>query len=200
MTSEYANIVDQNLKRLFKEADAHLAAKLPRDLNGHHFSFSAFGEQCVLTPDGIWLGEQLMQGALGVIISLYALHTSPLPARRFPLKAYKEFADTMPYAGAFVTHTEAPLVPHVDSIYAKRDAICACLQGQDAGFPNGGDFALLLQPLPKVYLGYIFYYADDDFPAAVTCLFSNNADRFLPPDALADAGEYTSKKIIALLK
>ena len=47
---------------------------------------------------------------------------------------------------------------------------------------------------------YIFYEADADFPASVTCLFSCNANRFLPMDGLADVGEYTSRKIVALLR
>jgi hypothetical protein len=53
--------------------------------------------------------------------------------------------------------------------------------------------------LPKIALGYIFYEADEDIPASVTCLFSNNANGFLPMDALADVGEYTSKRIIEMM-
>jgi len=48
-------------------------------------------------------------------------------------------------------------------------------------------------------LYYIFYHADEDFSASATCLFSNNALSFLPVDALADTGEYTSKRIIELI-
>jgi hypothetical protein len=40
---------------------------------------------------------------------------------------------------------------------------------------------------------------DEKLPASATCLFSNNALSFLPIDALADTGEYTSKKIIELI-
>jgi len=40
---------------------------------------------------------------------------------------------------------------------------------------------------------------DDEFPASVTCLFSQNAADFLSTDALADTGEYTSKKIFDIL-
>lgn len=200
MSSQYTRIIDQNLRRLFMKADTDLETKLSRDGDSAYFSFHAFGDQCTLTPEGIWLGDQLLHDPAGVIISLYALHAGPSPAVIYPLKAYKEFANTMPYAGAFVTHTEAPLVPYVESIYRQRDTIYSCFQGEDGDFPNSGDFALLVQPLPEIYLGYIFYYADDDFPAAVTCLFSNNADQYLPPDAMADVGEYTSKKIIALVK
>ncbi len=63
----------------------------------------------------------------------------------------------------------------------------------------GGDFAFVVYALPKVALCYIFYKSDQDFPASVTTLYSNNAISFLPIDALADVGEYTSKKIIEIL-
>ena len=64
---------------------------------------------------------------------------------------------------------------------------------------DAGDFSLIVYPLPKIALNYIFYRADDDFPATVTCLFSHNAAAFLPTDALADTGEYTSKKILEII-
>ena len=41
---------------------------------------------------------------------------------------------------------------------------------------------------------------DEEFPASVTCLFSQNALSFMPLDGLADVAEYTSKAIIQLLK
>jgi hypothetical protein len=63
-----------------------------------------------------------------------------------------------------------------------------------------GDFSILLFPLPKIALGYVFYRADDDFPASVTCLFSANAPVHLPTDALADVGEYTSREILRIIK
>ena len=58
---------------------------------------------------------------------------------------------------------------------------------------------LSLNPLPKIALCYHFYLPDEDFPANVTCLYANNADRFLPTDALADVGEYMSRALIAQL-
>jgi hypothetical protein len=59
--------------------------------------------------------------------------------------------------------------------------------------------AFVVHPLPKIALCYIFYVADDDFPASVTCLYSNNAHHFLPIDALADVGEYTSRRMLTLI-
>ena len=54
--------------------------------------------------------------------------------------------------------------------------------------------------LVKNNLNKIFrrYNNDEDFPTSVTCLYSNNADQFLPIDGLADIGEYSSKKLLIL--
>ena len=73
------------------------------------------------------------------------------------------------------------------------------LNGELCTGSDVGDFSIIVRPLPKIKLHYIFYHADDEFPASATCLFSNNALSFLPIDALADTGEYTSKKIIELI-
>lgn len=40
---------------------------------------------------------------------------------------------------------------------------------------------------------------DEEFPASVTCLYSNNARMFLPIDGLADVGEYCSKILELIL-
>ena len=116
-----------------------------------------------------------------------------------PFKSYKEFPDTAPYAPAFATHTEQVLIPHVDAVKKAAPAIVTGLDGRMSPKGAGGDFSILVTPLPKISLCYIFYLADADFPASVTCLFSNNAHLFLPPDGLADVGEYTSKAIVNLL-
>jgi hypothetical protein len=78
------------------------------------------------------------------------------------------------------------------------EKIKTALSGIDILSAVGGDFSFVVHPLPKIALCYIFYDADEDFPASVTCLFSNNAHLFLPVDGLADTGEYTSKKIIEI--
>ena len=75
----------------------------------------------------------------------------------------------------------------------------ANLSGRNAPAGVEGDFSFVIYPFPKIALCYIFYEADDDFSASVTCLYSNNALSFLPIDALADVGEYTSRKMLDLI-
>ena len=199
MGNNYTKIVQDNLKRLYGNLPEDLAQALPSKRNGNFFLFDAFGKICEIRPDGIFLKKEQQTGVIGILISLYALHARPEPSMLEPLKAFKDFPNSMPYAGAFVTHTQQILAPHVERIEKARKRIMEKLNGRKAPPGVAGDFSFIVYPLPKIALCYIFYEADDDFSASVTCLYSNNALLFLPIDALADVGEYTSRKILDLI-
>jgi hypothetical protein len=199
MSNNYAKIVQDNLKKLHENPPSDLAGSLPAKQNGDFFLFRAFGETCEIRSDGIFLGEVQQTGVIGILISLYALNANPEPCLVEPLKAFKDLPNSMPYAAAFVTHTQQILVPHVEKIQVSTGRIIETLKGCNAPPGVGGDFSFMVYPLPKITLCYIFYEADEDFPASVTCLYSNNAISFLPIDGLADVGEYTSKKIIDII-
>ena len=199
MTDNYAKIVQENLNRLYSNLPADLAKTLPGEQDAERFIFDAFGEKCVIAPGKITLGTEEHSSVFGILISLYALNASSDICVLLPLKSFKEFPDSMPYVGAFATHTEQLLVPHVVKIKEATPRITNALKGQKAPPETGGDFSFIVYPLPKIALCYIFYEADDDFPASVTCLFSNNANQFMPVDGLADVGEYTSRKILNLI-
>jgi len=199
MGDNYAKIVQDNLKKLFENLPEDLARALPAQQNGDAFLFEAFGETCEIRSDGIFLGKVQQTGVIGILISLYALNTKLETCLIEPLKAFKDFPNSMPYAGAFVTHTQQILVPYVDNIERSSNRIIETLNGCEAPAGIGGDFSFMVYPLPKIALCYIFYEADEDFPASVTCLYSNNTFSFLPIDALADVGEYTSKKILDII-
>ncbi|MFW5937200.1 MAG: DUF3786 domain-containing protein [Desulfosalsimonas sp.] len=199
MTDNYEKIVQQNLQRLYADLPADLADNLPAQQDGNRFVFTAFGETCVISPEGITLGNDNHPSAMRILISLYALHARPEPCIAEPFKAFKECPNSMPYAGAFTTHTEQILAPHTEAIQNALPQIRQSLSGSDAPAQISGDFAFVVYPLPKIALCYIFYEADEDFPASVTCLYSKNADAFLPVDALADTGEYTSRKILEII-
>ncbi len=200
MTDNYTKIVQDNLNKLYGNLPKDLAKNLPGEQDGERFVFDAFGEKCLVEPGGITLGDEESSSVFGILISLYALNACPDICVQTSLKAFKEFADSMPYVGAFATHTEQLLVPHVDQIKKSVRTITETLKGEEAPAGTGGDFSFIVYPLPKIALCYIFYEADEDFPASVTCLYSNNAQLFLPVDGLADVGEYCSKKIIELIQ
>jgi hypothetical protein len=199
MSNNYAKIVQDNLKKLYENLPSGLAAALPAQQNGDSFLFEAFGDTCEIRSDGIFLGEVQQTDVIGILISLYALNAGLETCLVEPLKAFKDLPNSMPYAGAFVSHTQKILVPYVEKIQISADRIIETLKGCKAPSNVGGDFSFMVYPLPKIALCYIFYEADEDFPASVTCLYSNNAISFLPIDALADVGEYTSKKMLDIV-
>ena len=199
MTDNYLKLARANLDRLYANLPGDLDEQLPGRKNGSAYSFSAFGQACVIAPDGITLGGVEPPGVIGILLSLYALNaTTDLPILE-PLRAFKEFSDSAPYVGAFTSHTEQPLIPAVQRIKSKTGLIVERLSGGAAPASVSGDFAFVVRPLPKIFLCYIFYEADEDFPPSVVCLYSSNANRFMPMDGLADVGEYTSKTILELV-
>lgn len=198
MNGNYEKIVKDNILKVFEMySPEELSTNLPAVKQGQGFAFRAFGFDCRLEPDGIRLNGKPETGVLGILITLYALHSKPEPMIVEPVKSFKDFPDSMPYVGAFATHTEQILVPDVEKIEKVKSTIVETHEGELSS--GHGDFSFILKPLPKIALKYIFYLADEDFPASVTCLFSNNARRFIPLDGLADVGEYTSKKILDLI-
>ena len=201
MTDNYAAIVRENIRSLLEtRSDIDILKCLPGRRKGDAFVFDAFGETCRIQPDGIYLGEAQQEGPVGIVLSLYALHARPFECVLEPLKAFKDFPDSMPYVAAFAANTQNLLVPHVDRIRERSKEIITILDGQRIFSDIGGDFSFMVRPVPKIALSYIIYEADEDFPASVTCLFSNNAPAFLPMDGLADLGEYTSKKILEIIE
>lgn len=195
----YEKIIHDNLDRLYKNLPENLDRLLPGPRQTGQFRLKALGQSCQIRPDGVCLGEKPETGVVGILITLYALHANEDPCMPTPFKAFREFPNSQPYVGAFASHTESILIPHIDAIADNLDLIFETLNGELSTVTEGGDLSIIVRPFPKIMLNYIFYLADDEFPASATCLFSNNALSFLPIDALADTGEYMSKFIIELV-
>jgi len=195
----YEKIIRDNLDLLYKNLPENLDRLLPGQRQKDLFHLKAFGQSCQIRPDGVSIGDEPETGVVGILVTLYALHANEDPCIPTPFKAFREFPNSLPYVGAFASHTESILIPHIEAIEENFDLIFETLNGEISQDYDGGDFSIIVRPLPKVKLRYIFYLADEEFPASATCLFSNNAMSFLPVDALADTGEYTSKKIIELI-
>jgi hypothetical protein len=194
----YQKIVKHNLDLLYKNLPENLDHLLPGMRQDEQFILRAFGQSWCIGPREITADGKSPPGAVGILISLYALHAKADSCISTPFKAFREFPNSTPYVGAFASHTEAVLIPHIDAIENNLGAIFETLNGEIGTGCEGGDFSFIVRPFPKIKLIYIFYHADDEFTASATCLFSNNALSFLPIDALADTGEYTSKKILDL--
>lgn len=199
----YTRLIQDNLDKLYASLPKDLDQCIQADREENEFKLNAFGTTCVISPGGIHFDTaEPVDGwdkIPGLLVSLYALNATDTGINLNRFKAFKEFPDSTPYAGAFATHTEQLLVPHVPRIKADIPKIMGHLKGQASPPGTGGDFSFVVFPLPKIALCYIFYEADDDFPAGVTCLYSGNARQFMPVDGLADVGEYTSRRIIDII-
>ena len=195
----YDKIIRDNLDLLYKNLPDNLERLLPGQRQGDQFRLKAFGQSCLIRPDGIYIGDEPETGGVGILISLYAIHAIEDSCMPTPFKAFREFLNSLPYVGAFASHTESILIPHIAKIEDNLNLLFESLNGELSAAAEGGDISIILRPFPKIMLNYIFYLADEEFPASATCLFSNNALSFLPIDALADTGEYTSRKMIELI-
>lgn len=195
MPGNYEKIISDNLFRFYSEQMDRAEHLLPAQREKKQFHFKAFGEDCVLSPEGITFSGVPEKGPKALLISLYALHINPEPLQQEPFKSFKDFPNTMPYWGAFSANSERVLVPFVNNIKTNVKIIKDLFEGRKSPENISGDFSFVIRPLPKISLCYIFYLPDEDFPASCTCLFSSNADSFMPLDGLADVGEYSSRKI-----
>ena len=199
MTDNYAKIANDNLCKLYKDLPPNLAEILPARQEADRFIFQAFGETCVISPDGISWGEKQHSSVFDILISLYALNARPDACRTGTVPVFQGIRQQHALCGRFYdAHGAGTGIACGKIKKTGTEKIKTALSGIDIFSEVGGDFSFVVHPLPKIALCYIFYDADEDFPASVTCLFSNNAHLFLPVDGLADTGEYTSKKIIEI--
>ena len=180
--------------QLPEDMDQRLVAAREKEL----FHFKAFGQPCTVRPDGITLGGKPLTGPMGILIALYVFHAIKEPVQLEPVKSYKQIKGTMPYHGGFSARSEQSLIPYVDEIQRNKETIISDFDGNE-NEGTSADFSFTLYPLPKVPLQYIFYLADEEFPASVTCLLASNAELFMPVDGLADVGEYTAKRIVEIV-
>jgi hypothetical protein len=198
MDGRFLDIQKAYLRELYDHLPEDLEQYLPATRANDVFSFKAFGEPCSMSPAGISLGGKALTDARGILIALYACNARNEAVQIDPLKSFKELEGSTPYQSAFASRAEKSLVPYVAQIQLEKEKLIKALDGHENN-DRPGDFSITLYPLPKIPLYYVFYVADEEFPASVTCLFAANAELFLPVDGLADVAEYTAEKIIELL-
>ena len=199
MSDQYLRIQQDHLKEAWSRGHEVLAEALPAKRVEDCLRFKAFGEDCDLCSHGIKLSGQDLTGPEGILIALYARHVKNKQPQLQPLASFKELPNSGPYQAAFVARSEQILVPHVPAIYRQQEATAQRFSGSINADAPSGDFSFTLYPLPRVPLYYIFYLPDEEFPAAVTCLFAGDAANQLTVDGLADVAEYTAKRLTALL-
>jgi len=198
MSDTFLKIQLRYVREIYEGSVEDLEDSLPAVREGNVFHFKAFGQACTITPEGIILDGERLMGSLGILIALYMRHARGDEVQLLLPKAFAQMNGSQPYQGAFRLRSEQSLVPHVGDIRESMDRIVRAFDGFE-NKDGSGDFSFTLFPLPKVPLYYVFYSADEEFSASVTCLFAANAESFMPVDGLADVGEHTAEKIIELI-
>lgn len=199
MSQKLLDIQREYLQKAWNRSIHELEEALPARYEANAFHLQAFGEPCEIHPKEIVLGGEPLWSAEGILIALYASFAKNEPVQLQPLKAFRQFPGGMGYQAAFALNAEKSLIPYVESIRSRQEELIARFSGRLNRDVKRYDFSFTIYPLPRIPLYYLFNLSDEEFPASVTCLFSSNADRFLPVEGLADTAEYTAKKIITLL-
>ena len=147
--ANYEKIIRDNLDLLYNNLPPNLERLLPGQRDQDFFRLKAFGRICRIQPDGITIGDEPETGVVGILITLYALHANEAPCWPTPFRAFRELPNSLPYVGAFATHTESILIPHVKAIEENLETIFQVLSGEDDQDLAGGDLSIIVRPLPK---------------------------------------------------
>ncbi len=188
-----------NLTTLYNNLPPELERLLPGQRDDRVYRLKAFGGFCYIGPEGVDVDHGPDTNTIKRLIMSYALHASEEPCHPTPFKAFRELPNSTPYVDQFTANAEQILNDHIFGIERHLELVLNTFNGELCPDIDGEDLSIIVRPLPKIKLCYNFYLADNELPASVTCLFSNNALSFLPIDALAELGECSSKKIIELI-
>lgn len=193
----YEEIIRGYLDKAWARSEEVLREAAPAVLQAPGvLAFHAFGQLCSVQRHGVFFDGVVDTGPRGVLTAIYLAVVPKHPAPLHPLKAFKEIPNSGPYQAAFAVHAEQALVPYVPKIRQNLESILSAFSGHWNRDAPSGDFSFTLYPLPKIPLYYIVHEADDEFPAAVTCLFGGDSPSFMPLDALADVAEYTAQSLM----
>lgn len=195
MSGNYLKIQQEYLQRAWSRPLQDLELSIPAEYRQECLHFRAFGQPCTLCNESVLLDQQSATGPEGLLVAIYASCVTAKPVRIHPPISFKELPGSMPYQAAFAANAERILIPFVPAIQCKQQEILSSFPGHLNSDAESGDFSFTLHPLPRIPLYYIFHLPDEEFPAAVTCLFAANALDFMPLDGLADVAEYTSRRI-----
>lgn len=93
--------------------------------------------------------------------------------------SFKELPDGEIYNIPFQKRTIFPLLKLINDEPSKLIKLKEKLNGEEGTF---GDISIILNPFPELYLAYIYWQGDEEFPANANILFSSNFPYYLPTE------------------
>ncbi len=155
------------------------------------------GQEYVISRTGITLrGQKAPENHETVILDY--LSSSGTTLRESPWRALGDFPGLPPMD--FRKRVELPLAQHVAEFVTRANTLLPLFDAQLSPSIIGSDIAITVRALPKVTLYVEMSQENQEFPAEVWVLFSNNADRFLGAQNLLLLGELFKDRLLSLLR
>ncbi|GAB4250516.1 MAG: hypothetical protein Kow00129_11380 [Thermoleophilia bacterium] len=164
--------------------------------DGESLEFEILGEGLVVRPDLSVVSKATARQAswADAAIVLNAL-VRPGGHPGSGWKTFREFAGG--HAGDFREEAEKPLAFHAEEIAARAQEAASAVSGRVVDPVAGSDVTFEVPVFPHVRALVQVFREDMEFPAEARILFTEGADRFLPPGCLEELGSRLARKIIA---
>lgn len=155
------------------------------------------GQDYVIRRNGIFLHGQKAPDIHESVIYDYLFSTGSTLAM-MPWRSIGDFSGGP--APDFRKRVEQPISQYAADILSRANSLMPLFDAQPAQSIIGGDMALLVRALPKVYLHVDLSRETEEFPAEAWVLFSNNANQFLGVASLQTLGELLKDRMLSLLR
>jgi hypothetical protein len=155
------------------------------------------GQEYIIRHDGIFLhGQKAPDHHFSVILDY--LFSTGNSLKVVPWRAIGDFSGAS--FPDFRKKVELPVTQYAAEVITRANSILPLFDAKVVQSLIGSDMAITVRALPKVYLHVELSQENQDFPAEVWVLFSNNADKFLSLTRLQMLAEIFKDRVLSLLR
>ena len=155
------------------------------------------GQEYVIRHEGISLHGQRAPEAHATVILDYLLSSGSM-LTMMPWRTISDFTGRP--STDFRKKVESPITTYAAEIITRANAILHMVDAKVVPSIIGGDMAMTVRALPKVYLHAELSQETQDFPAEAWVLFSNNAHEFMTLPSLQITAEIFKERLLSLLR
>ncbi len=155
------------------------------------------GQDYVVRHDGIFLHGQKAPDSHASVILDYVFSAGDALVL-LPWRSIGDFSGTP--SPDFRKRVELPIAQYAPDIIARANSLLPMLDAKPDQSIIGGDVAITVRVLPKVYLHVEMSQETQDFPAEAWVVFSNNANEFLSLSSLQGMAELFKDRLLSLLR
>lgn len=155
------------------------------------------GQEYIIRHDGVFLhGQKAPDHHVSVMLDY--LFSSGTELRMMPWRTIGDFSGKpLP---EFRQKVEIPLTQYAAEFITRASSILPMFDAKTVTSLIGGDMAITVRALPKVYLHVEMSQETQDFPAEVWVLYSNNAHEFLSIASMRTLAEIFKERVLSLLR